>query len=61
MKIIKEGIKPQDKPKVKTCSNCKTKFEYTYADVQSDWRDGDYVKCPKCGAFITPESFLPKF
>ena len=35
----------------KTCYKCKTKFSYNDSDVESD-RDGRYVKCPSCGAFI---------
>ena len=51
MKIIKEGeIKPKETKK--TCLTCKTKFSFTSEDVKPDFRDGDYVNCPKCGAFI---------
>lgn len=51
MKILKKGeIKPKETKR--TCSKCKTKFTFTSEDVQPDWRDGDYVKCPTCGAFI---------
>lgn len=50
MKIIKEGnVKPKETRK--TCSKCKTKFSFTNEDIKTD-RDGDYVNCPKCGAFI---------
>lgn len=61
MKVIKEGQLPETQPKKETCYNCKTKFEYVKSDVQSDWRDGDYVICPSCGKFISAKSFLPKF
>lgn len=60
MKIIKEGNLPEDKQKRETCYNCKTVFEYVKADVQSDFRDGDYIVCPKCGKFITAGKFIPK-
>ena len=51
MKIIKEGeVKPKETKK--TCSKCKTKFSFINKDIKPDWRDGDYVNCPKCGAFI---------
>lgn len=51
MKIIKEG-KKEPKETKKTCSGCKTKFSFTNEDIKGDWRDGDYVICPTCGAFI---------
>lgn len=55
MKIIKAGnIKPKEVKE--TCHKCKTKFSYTSADVQPDWRDGDYVQCPICKAFIAAKS-----
>jgi hypothetical protein len=50
MKILKEG-KPE-KPKKHKCKRCNTKFEYTKEDVKPDWREGDYVECPKCKTFI---------
>lgn len=51
MKIIKHcEIKP--KQIKKTCYKCKTKFSYISDDIKPDFRDGDYVNCPKCGAFI---------
>lgn len=51
MKIIKQGeLKPKETKK--TCSKCKTKFSFTSADIKPDFRDGDYVICPTCGAFI---------
>ena len=51
MKIIKIG-KTKNKEKIKTCLNCKTKFSFTNDEVKSDFRDGDYVNCPNCGAFV---------
>lgn len=55
MRIIKQGKKPSEE-KEKTCGKCKTIFAYVPADVNPDWRDGDYVKCPTCGAFINISS-----
>lgn len=51
MKIIKQG-EIKSKETKKTCRTCKTKFSFTKADIKPDWRDGDYVNCPQCGAFI---------
>lgn len=51
MKIIKLGsVKPKEIKK--TCSKCKTKFSFEPSDVKMD-RDGDYVNCPGCNAFIS--------
>lgn len=50
MKIIKEG-NIKEKERKKSCYKCKTKFVYDNSDVEHD-RDGYYVVCPKCGAFI---------
>lgn len=61
MKIIKEGISPEEMTKKETCYNCKTKFEYQNSDIQDDFRDGSYVICPKCGKFISASRILPKF
>lgn len=52
MKIIKEGDVKLKETK-KTCYKCKTNFSFTDNDIKLDWRDGDYVNCPKCGAFIS--------
>lgn len=51
MRIIKVG---KNKPKEveKKCYKCKTKFAYTSSDIQID-RDGSYVNCPNCNAFIS--------
>jgi predicted Zn finger-like uncharacterized protein len=51
MKILKQGQVPNP-TWIRTCSNCKTQFEYDRSDINSDQRDGDYVKCPCCKAFI---------
>ncbi|MCE7039218.1 hypothetical protein [Dyadobacter sp. CY312] len=50
MRVIEEGKIPEKETK-KRCSQCKTRFAYTPADVQSD-RDGKYVVCPGCKTFI---------
>lgn len=50
MKIIKRG-KPKKKEKKKTCHECKTVFLYKESDINVD-RDGIYVICPVCKAFI---------
>ena len=51
MKIIKEG-KVETSEKKKTCYNCKTKFFFNDEEVNLDIRDGNYINCPMCGAFI---------
>ena len=51
MKIIKKG-NTEPKAIKEKCGKCKTVFEYTNADVKPDFRDGDYVECPVCGALI---------
>ena len=42
----------KNRPKyIRTCPECKTKFEYTYEDcTESNWRGGYVaVLCPTCG------------
>lgn len=51
MKIIKSGKIPSTEKKV-TCANCGTIFAYDKEDVTSDQRDGNYVRCPLCKAYI---------
>lgn len=50
--IIRKGQLPEEKPKKVECDRCKTIFTYTKEDVKPDQRDGDYVECPTCKAFI---------
>ncbi len=50
MKIIKVGKLAPNKI-IKVCSKCETEFEYLQSDVKVD-KDGRYVNCPVCGAFI---------
>lgn len=52
LKIIQRGNVTESKPKIDSCDKCKTKFEYDQSDIQRD-RDGRYVVCPMCGAFIS--------
>ena len=50
MRIIKEGnITPKETKK--TCFKCKTKFTFFESEIECD-REGRYVKCPICKAFI---------
>lgn len=54
MRIIKIG---NNKPKEieKKCYKCKTEFAYESSDVKID-REGSYVNCPSCNAFISTNS-----
>lgn len=51
MKVLKQGTVKKD-TKVKTCTNCKTKIEYTRDDVEQD-RDGRFIVCPSCARFLS--------
>lgn len=52
MKILKEGDTTPT-PIEKTCTSCKTVFEYTSHDVSYDNREGGtYINCPLCDKFI---------
>jgi len=53
MKIVTLGkkVKEEDKEHKKSCNGCGCKFTYTQTDVKHD-RDGYYVHCPQCNAFI---------
>ncbi len=57
MRIIKEGIHPNEIVHQGTCTTCKTEVEFkrSEGEVVYDQRDGDYVKvaCPICGGTIT--------
>lgn len=52
MRIIKKGIKPEEKIHRVTCHHCKTEFEFSVAEgkITYDQRDGDSVSisCPNC-------------
>lgn len=51
MKVIKEGAKKENEYEVE-CSKCDSVLHYTNGDRHSDQRDGDYIICPVCKAFI---------
>ena len=51
MKIIKEGKKKEEKEVNTTCYKCEAVLSYSASDIQSD-RDGRFVVCPCCNAFI---------
>jgi len=51
MKITKMGVVPTEFYKM-VCNNCGCEAEYTLDEVHHD-RDGSYVICPCCGAFIS--------
>lgn len=52
MRIIKEeGREVEEKETNKSCYKCLTKFAYLSSDIEVD-RDGRYVRCPHCKAFI---------
>lgn len=46
------GVLPEKKEIEKCCPKCNTIFTYTKSDVESDIREGNYVKCPLCKAFL---------
>ena len=52
MKIIKKGTRIFDKKCRHTCGRCGCVFEFDDCDLKMD-RDGKYVICPFCGAFIS--------
>lgn len=51
IKIIKVG-EIENKDIIRICYKCKTKFSYNINDVKPN-RDGMYVSCPHCTAFLT--------
>jgi hypothetical protein len=55
VKIIEQGIKPEDREWKASCGVCKTKFEFAEreaATTPSSDRDGTYILvfCPTCHA-----------
>lgn len=64
MKIIKQGIVPEEVVYRTTCSKCDTEFEFAQreAKLTSDQRDGDFVSipCPTCGQTCTTDYITPK-
>lgn len=51
MKIIKPGKPKTDEGRL-TCS-CGCIFIYSRQDINPDFRDGPYVICPSCSAWIS--------
>lgn len=53
--IIRRGDKHIRDSKARyTCGKCDSEIEFTKADVKGgDQRDGDYVQCPVCNAYIS--------
>ena len=52
MKIIKRGKLKIDEV-VHHCRKCDTAFSYSRKDEIIDNREGNYILCPLCGAFIS--------
>lgn len=50
MRIIKRGEEDKKETEI-TCHRCKTIFAYVTRDTKAD-RDGYYVECPLCDAFV---------
>jgi len=52
MKIISQGIRPEDRVCQGRCNGCRNVDEYTVGEarVQTDQREGNFyvVKCPTC-------------
>jgi len=51
-KIHRRGAPPSESKYLFECKKCDSLVEFNREDVQSDQRDGDYVVCPVCLAFI---------
>lgn len=56
MRIIKEG-KKQVKEIIMTCRRCGCEFAYDRGDVLFDQREGNWVVCPTCKAYLGVGSF----
>lgn len=52
MRIIEPGLDFTPPTWRSRCHTCKTLFEYTQDDVQGDFREGNYVRCPNCNGAI---------
>ena len=48
IRIIKEGVKPQDIVYYKKCPICKTKFTFSESDMGYDIDWYDIIQCPYC-------------
>ena len=55
MRIIKEGKQPDNAEYYVKCKNCDCEFAFKKIDIYPDPRDGDYVMCPTCAKFISPD------
>lgn len=57
MKVLRQGVRPEEKTHQVTCTNCKSELEFQQheATIHSDQREGDWmeIKCPVCAAKIT--------
>ena len=50
MKIIKQGMKLEDRTYRATCSNCNTIYEFLFGEAKKIQKYGDYLQtdCPYC-------------
>ena len=69
MRIIKQGLIPEEVVYKITCGNCETFFEFLQKEGKfcDDQRDGAFVQinCPVCKkacttAYITPQEYMRK-
>ena len=51
MRVIKAGI-IRKQEWTTTCHNCGCVFAYEKGDIHADQREGDFVVCPTCRAYI---------
>lgn len=51
-RVILRGNKHIKGPVHYSCKSCESVIEFTAKDIQSDFKDGNYVICPVCGQFI---------
>ncbi len=53
-KVLEQGTKHLEIRKAKhRCDVCASLIEFDKSDVQGDQREGDYVDCPVCTAYIS--------
>lgn len=59
MKVIRQGVIPEQQPMQATCSHCNAVIEFKPEEVRrvSDQRDGDFYQfaCPCCGRPVTKQ------
>lgn len=60
MRIIKHGELPENIERRKTCYKCGCVMVYSHKDIKSDWKEGPYIVCPTCGAFLIPSKNDPR-